>query len=222
MRLELKSLSGSEFRISKELGYTQRYIYLVSGWHDVGNISDVQVLDTQTKKWFYATPYPGKSVFGHGAGMIDNQLVVADGVKVAAIKNGRRQYQMSASSWLGTIDPANITQIDWRKLPKHPGKAKYRMAVTGVPSQGKIIFAGGSDNPYNFNGIGYNKVPSKPSNEVFAWDIKLAQWQILKPLSTASMDHRAMIDIDGKLFIVGGMHSNQKVSGAVLSYELED
>lgn len=202
------------------LVYKQRYIYLVSGWHDVGNISDVQVLDTVTKRWFYATPYPGKAVFGHGAGIVNNQMVVADGVKVAAIKNGRRQYQMSASSWLGIIDSDNLTQIEWSELPKHPGKAKYRMAVTGVPSRNKIVFAGGSDNPYNYNGIGYDKEPSQPSSEVFAWDIQSAQWQVLKPMSKATMDHRALVNIDGKLYIVGGMHSNQQVSGAVLSFGL--
>lgn len=206
---------------SVALVYQQRYIYLVSGWHDVGNVSDVQVLDTKTKRWFYATPYPGKSVFGHGAGIVNNQMVVADGVKVAAIKNGRRQYEMSASSWLGTINPDNIIQIDWQELPNHPGKAKYRMAVAGVPSHNKIIFAGGSDNPYNYNGIGYNKVPSKPNDEVFAWDFKSAKWQTLKSLALPSMDHRGMIEIDGKLYILGGMGNEQVVSNSVSVYELK-
>ena len=77
------------------LVYRNRYIYLVSGWHDVGNIADVQILDTKTKKWFFATPFPGKPVFGHAAGIIGNQIIVADGVKVAAIVNEKRQYKMS-------------------------------------------------------------------------------------------------------------------------------
>ena len=202
------------------LVYQDRYIYLVSGWHDVGNVADVQVLDTKTKYWFYATPYPGKSVFGHGAGIVGNQMVVADGVKVAGIKNNRRQYEMSASSWLGTINPKNLTQIDWQELPKHPGKAKYRMAVAGVATQHKIIFAGGSNNPYNYNGIGYNKIPSEPSNEVFAWDLKAAKWQTLKPLATSSMDHRGLIEIDDKLYIIGGMGEKQVVTGTVSVYDL--
>ena len=33
------------------LVYQDRYIYLVSGWHDLGNVNLVQVLDTQTLTW---------------------------------------------------------------------------------------------------------------------------------------------------------------------------
>ena len=203
------------------LVYQDRYIYLVSGWHDVGNITDVQILDTHTKQWSKGTPFPGKPVFGHAAGIVGNQMVVVDGVKVAAIVNGRRQYKMSPASYLGVINPKDFTDIHWTKLPAHPGHAKYRMAATGVASQGKIIFANGSDNPYNYNGIGYNGTPSSPSNEMFAWDILSATWQTLAPFSMATMDHRAMIEIDGQLYIVGGMLVDQQVSDQVFRHKLK-
>ena len=41
------------------LVYQDRYIYLVSGWHDLGNVNLVQVLDTQTLSWKQATPLAG-------------------------------------------------------------------------------------------------------------------------------------------------------------------
>ncbi len=210
---------------SVALVYQDRFIYLVSGWHDVGNITDVQILDTLTRQWFKGTPFPGKPVFGHAAGIVGNQMVVVDGVKVAAVVDGKRQYKMSPASYLGVIDQQNFTKINWQQLPAHPGKAKYRMAATGVSidtnsntNQGKIIFANGSDNPYNYNGIGYNGIPSKPSNQVFAWDTTSASWQTLAPFSQATMDHRAMIAIDGQLYIVGGMLANQQVSDQIMSY----
>ena len=54
--------------------------------------------------------------------------------------------------------------------------------------------------------LAYNKIPSKPSkpsNEVFAWDIETSQWQTLNPMTKASMDHRAMIDISFYEFYFG-------------------
>ncbi|MFT5163623.1 MAG: N-acetylneuraminic acid mutarotase [Alteromonadaceae bacterium] len=205
---------------SVALVYQDRYIYLVSGWHNEGNISDVQILDTQTKQWFKGTPFPGKPVFGHAAGIVGHQMVIVDGVKVAAIIDGKRQYKMSPESYIGAIDKHDFRKIAWQTLPSHPGKAKYRMAATGVVAKGKIIFANGSDNPYNYNGIGYNGTPSKPANEVFAWDIKSASWQRLAPFAFASMDHRAMIAINNTLYIVGGMSAHQQVSAKVLSYTI--
>jgi len=200
------------------LVYLDRYIYLISGWHNVGNIADVQILDTDTKRWYLGTPYPGQPVFGHAAGIVDNNIVVIDGVKVAAIKNDKRQYAMSNQSFLGVIDTDDFTKIDWQALPPHPGKAKYRAASSGSQRHNGILFAAGSDNPYNINGIGYNGVPSKPSDQVFIWDLKINKWRDLPSLSQASMDHRGLLDVDGKFYLLGGMTENQQVSDNVNQY----
>lgn len=204
------------------LVYKNRYIYLISGWHDTGNISNVQILDTQSKKWFEGNKFPGKPVFGHAAGIVDNKLVVVDGVKVDSIINGKRQYKISAASYLGEIDPQDFTKINWQQLPNHPYKAKYRMAAVGVKNKHKIIFAGGSDNPYNFNGIGYNGIPSEPSDQVFAWDLQTKRWQELNPLKVASMDHRGLLKVDDSLFIIGGMLSDQTITNKITKYKIGD
>jgi len=70
------------------LVYQDRYIYLISGWHDVGNITDVQILDTKNKRWYFGTPFPGQPVFGHAGGIVANNIVVIDGVKVAGLNEG--------------------------------------------------------------------------------------------------------------------------------------
>jgi hypothetical protein len=207
---------------SVALVYQDRYIYLISGWHNDANVNDVQVLDTETKRWFKASPFPGYAVFGHAAGIIDNQMVIVDGVKVASVVKGKRQYQMSPESYIGIIDPQDFTLITWRKLPQHPGKAMYRMAATGVQGTQTIIFAAGSANPYNYNGIGYNGVPSKPSNKVFAWELKSSVWLELPPLQIASMDHRALLHAKNELFILGGMVADQQVSSMIQSYQLKN
>lgn len=203
------------------LVYQNRYIYLVSGWHDVGNVTDVQVLDTQTKKWFFATPYPGASVFGHAGGIVDRQMVVADGVKVSAVVDNKRQFAMSPETFIGVIDANDFTKINWRRLPMHPGSAKYRMAAVGSQTSQKIIFVGGSDNPYNFNGVGYDGKPSSAHASGFAWDLKTQKWQTLEPMQTASMDHRGLLEIDQQFYIVGGMLQAQKVTAKVRKIQVK-
>lgn len=207
---------------SVALVYQNRYIYLISGWHDVGNIADVQILDTHTKRWYLGTPYPGEPVFGHAAGIVNNTMVVIDGVKVAGISQGKRLYAMSSQSYLGKIDPKDFTKIHWQKLPPHPEKAKYRAASSGSKQLNSIIFAGGSDNPYNFNGIGYNGTPSKPSKLVFSWNIKTNQWRTLTPLNQASMDHRGLLAVDENYYLLGGMGEMQTVNGNVMHYRVTD
>ncbi|MCW8876980.1 MAG: hypothetical protein OQJ89_03480 [Kangiellaceae bacterium] len=203
------------------LVYKKRFIYLISGWHDIGNIADVQVLDTQTMKWYFATPYPGSSVFGHSGGIVGESMVIVDGVKVDGIIDGKRNYKMASQSYLGKIDPDDFTKINWSRLSDHPGKAMYRMAAVGSIQEELIVFAAGSDNPYNYNGIGYDGVPSKPSDKVFAWDLKFNQWKRLPSLASATMDHRGLLEFKNSFYILGGMHINQNVSEQVIEYSLK-
>ncbi len=119
---------------SVALVYKDRYVYLVSGWHDKGNVSLVQVYDTEKDHWFGATDYPGSPVFGHAGGMVENRLVIADGVRIVPPKNGdgKRKFEMTNEVYLGQIDPTDPAVISWKKLPPHPGKPGYRMAATGA------------------------------------------------------------------------------------------
>ena len=197
------------------LVYQNRFIYLISGWHDVGNITDVQILDTKTKKWFFGTPYPGKAVFGHAGGIVVNQMVIADGVYVSGVQNLKRQFAMSDESYLGIINPHDFTKISWKKLPQHPGKAKYRMASVGDPEKQRVVFVAGSTNPYNYNGVGYNGIPSEPSKEAFTYDLKNNQWQELLDVQSATMDHRGLIKTEDDFYILGGMLKGQKVTSKI-------
>jgi len=199
---------------SLALVYRDRYIYLISGWSMDKNVSLVQVYDTHLKRWFNATPFPGSAVFGHAGGMVANQLLVVDGVKIvpASTKNGvkvKRQFVMSEQSWQGTIDPKQASKIVWQILPQHPGPALYRMASAGIDSLGLVLFAGGSDNPYNYNGIGYNGQPSEPSASVFSYHFSQKKWLKQADLIDASMDHRGLALTDKTAFIVGGMGERQ-------------
>ena len=141
--------------------YQNRFIYLISGWHDEGNVQLVQMYDTQTNAWTEATPFPGKAVFGHAGGISGNSIIVSDGVAVAdKLVDGKRKFVAARMTWRGDIDPKNPTEIVWKPVDSHAGPARYRMAAIGDEAGQRVIFAGGGDNPYNYNGIGYDGVPA--------------------------------------------------------------
>jgi len=197
------------------LVYQQRYLYLISGWHDTGNVNLVQVYDTKDDRWFNATPFPGAPVFGHAGAIVKNQFLIADGVKINRVVDGKREYSPSDENWIGEIDKNNPAIILWKKIQKHPFKPLYRMAAAGLTQSHQIVFAGGSDNPYNYNGTGYDGIPSKASSAVFSYDFKQSKWLVHLPLAQASMDHRGLLVGKDKLYIVGGMGEKQTVLKSV-------
>ncbi len=195
------------------LVYQERFIYLISGWHDVDNVDLVQVFDTKNETWHSATAFPLPPVFGHAGGIIDNQMVICDGVKVE--KSGdKKQFLPSINCAIGEINPKDFTEIYWREIPHHSGKAYYRMAASNDNSS-QIYFIAGSDNPYNYNGIGYNKVPSEPSGDIRIFDLATMKWTIKKNTIPRSMDHRAALNTPAGLVILGGMKDQQKVTDTV-------
>jgi len=221
-------LEGSDFRHVADMPvavddmtaftYLDRYVYLVSGWHDLGNVNLVQVLDTQTLSWEQATPYPGAVVFGHAGGMVGRHMLVCDGVKIEYPGDGApRRFVMSDECWLGEVDEANHRRIDWRPVPPHPGPARYRIAATGN-ERDAIIFAGGTGNPYNYDGIGYNGEPSEPEAGVLRFNVPDETWASGWSLPVASMDHRSLAFHAGWYYLVGGMEQGQAVSDRVLRW----
>ncbi|WP_445777979.1 Kelch repeat-containing protein [Shewanella sp.] len=213
--------------------YQQRYIYLFGGWHNDGNVNLVQVYDTQTNTWAQASPIPAPAVFGQAVGMVDNQLVLCDGVTVQPRINARRSYQASPVCLFGQINPDNHLRIDWQLLPHYSVSnqtlnqstsptAHYRMAATGVITAkgGQIVFLGGSDNPYNYSGIGYNGQPSEPTGQQYRFDLASKQWLTPQALSQPSMDHRGLLCWQNNLLRIGGMLAEQQVSNLVLSTAL--
>ena len=202
--------------------YADRYVYLVSGWHNDGNVADVQVFDSREDRWFAATPYPGAPVFGHAGGAVGGKVVIADGVAVVGEKDGRRQFGEVDEVWIGELDPDNPAIIAWRAAPAHPFGPLYRMAATGDAEHNRIVFAGGGDNPYNYNGVGYNGVPAKPSDVIFAFDLGAEEWRKLGRLPTPSMDHRGLL-IDGdNFFIIGGLDETTAVRAEITQFKITD
>lgn len=194
--------------------YLQRYIYLVSGWHDRDNVNRVQVYDTAEDRWFEATGYPGSPVFGHAGGAVENRFVIADGVAVIRDAAGRR-FDTVNEAWLGTIDPTDPARISYQRLPQLPGRGHYRMAGAGDDRNRRVLFAGGTARAYNYSGIGYDGQPAQPSAHVFAWLLDEARWQAYPDKPTPTMDHRGLMAWGGDWITIGGMGSAQRVLDGV-------
>jgi len=90
-----------------------------------------------------------------------------------------------------------------------------------VADRNLVLFAGGSDNAYNYDGIGYNKAPSTPSAHVWAYDIGMNGYVVFKDKAKATMDHRALIDLgDGRFATLGGMGAGQIVLDDLNMFDL--
>ena len=194
--------------------YKDRYVYLISGWSKTGSVSDVQIYDTEKNKWMKGTPIPGTPVFGHAGAISGDTIVYVDGVYEKPGANPK--YAASDECWVGKINKADITKIEWTKLPAHPGNARYRIAAGGSDKEGRVYFSGGTDNPYNYNGVGYNGQPSEPSPVTFAYNLRTGKWEVVNENTPDStMDHRGLLVTPRGLVIVGGMNKGQQVSANV-------
>jgi hypothetical protein len=200
------------------LVFQQRYVYLISGWHNDGNVNLVQIYDVKTDTWQQGSPFLGKPVFGHAGAIVGENIMLCDGVKVDAQPDKRRTFSAEPACYHGTIDKSDVKKIDWRTVAHPKSNARYRMAATGDVASNSAIFVGGSHNPYNYNGIGYDGEPSSPSNEVWRYDFKQSSWQV-SHMDSPTMDHRGLLPVgigENKHFVtLGGMTEQQKVSNAV-------
>lgn len=219
-RYEQKSDMPTPVDDALAVPYQNRFIYVISGWHDEGNVSTVQMFDTMTGAWTEATPFPGTPVFGHAGGIAGDSIIVSDGV-ASVFADGKRKFVPAKLSWRGDIDPKNPTQIAWRAVDAHAGPAQYRMAAIGDAAGQRIIFAGGGDNPYNYDGIGYDGVLAKPSGGFFAYDLKTDKWIELGRLAEPSMDHRGLAKVGQDYYIMGGMDAGQNVTDRIVKFRIE-
>jgi len=178
----------------------------------------VQVLDAVSGTWQQGTPWPGEPVFGHAGGISGSRIVICDGVRIVHEKgSSERKFLPSAECWQGEISAANYRDTRWQPIEPHAGPPRYRMAA-GDDGENSVLFAGGSVNPYNFNGIGYDGVLSEPENSLISYNLEESRWECHGSLSVASMDHRGLPRHDGWFYVVGGMRKSQEVSAGVFRF----
>jgi len=195
--------------------YRDRFIFLIGGRSKIDAVRDVQVYDTEKNKWMKATPIPGTPVFGHAGAIVGDTIIYVDGAYKNPSSSGPK-YIASSECWMGKLTKTDVTKIEWTKLPDHPGSARFRIAAGPSEKEGRIYFSGGTDNPYNYDGIGYDGRPSEPSAVTFAFNTKTGKWETVnEDTPDSTMDHRGLIVTHLGLVIVGGMEKGQQVTAKV-------
>lgn len=205
---------------SVALVYRDRWVLLVSGWHKNANVAAVQVYDTQLDTWSRSTDWPGAAVFGHAGAISGEQLLVCDGVRLDVGADGKRDFSASSECWRGRIVDGNPARVQWDAVPPHPGEPRYRMGAAALPGAHRVLFAGGSTNPYNYDGIGYDDVPSEPSATTLAFDFDSGQWSQHPAPAEATMDHRGLACTSEHCYLVGGMREGQRVAASTVIVDL--
>ena len=200
--------------------YHDRYVYVLGGFSNQGPTNAVQLYDTETKEWSQATPYPGPAVFGAAGAVVGDTIIFVDGGKASGTKSP--PWVPSDDCWMGKIDRKDPKKIEWSKLPAHPGAARYRIAAGASDKDGKVYFAGGSAEIFDYNGISVEGKPAEPSPVVFDYNVKRGAWEtITDNAPNPTMDHHGMAVTSDALIIVGGMGKDQKVQTRVQSLPKE-
>lgn len=204
------------------LVYQDRYIYLISGWHNTANVALVQLYDTRTDSWRRATDYAGTPVFGHVGGIAGRRMVVGGGVKVLPTAKPGQKYARSNETWIGEIDPHDPAKIQWTETAFRTAQKHYRMAGSPVPvGENFYVMLGGTGNPYNYNGIGYDGVPSEPNETVLYGSPDAAGSDLFGGKGLVlTMDHRGFVAHRGYGYVIGGMRAQQRVTAGVQIVDL--
>jgi len=198
-------------------------LVLISGWSDTGNVNLVQVWNARSDQWRQAEPWPGAPVFGHSGGLLGDRFLVCGGAKIIYPPEGPRQFLASDECWLGALRDHGLLRIDWQPVPAMPGGPRYRAGAIGLHAFGsdRIVFAGGADRPYNYNGVGYDGKPAQPFDQVVSFDIDERRWYCHGRMPQARMDHRSLVHVDGRLILIGGMDASHEVLNDALIWTLE-
>ncbi|WP_333608255.1 Kelch repeat-containing protein [Arsukibacterium sp.] len=202
------------------VSYQNRYIYLISGWSDHGNVNLVQLFDNFTQRWSQATPFPGKPVFGLAAAIHDNIILVCDGVSIDYPKGQPRQFVMEPACWQANIG-SNANQLSWQQVAHPTGQGRFRMAASTVIVNNKPLFAfiGGSHTPYIANGIGFSGKAAEPDSAIWLYSPTESTWLDTQS-GSAVIDLTGAVELNGLLYTLGGMQSGQQVINKPISHQI--
>ena len=183
-------------------------IYVVTGWSDFGNVTNVQIYNPAEDTWDVGTSIPNDhdyKSFGSSGTIIGDTIYYFGG----AASTGN--FPIQNDFRIGIINPEDPTEITWSKQTFGTEVKGYRIAAT--KSKGKAFWLGGSNVTYNYNGVAYNGsggVP--PANRSLFYEPQSGNWE--EDFSTPlPMDLRSLAEINDTIkFIVGGMLEDQWVS----------
>ncbi len=186
--------------------YKDSLIYVITGWHDTQNVTDVQIYDPVANEWHQGTPisWMEEASFGASGTIIGDTIYFYGGAKNGDFGASRRLRK-------GAINPDNPLEISWSSEVLSFSLTAYRPAATSVGNN--VYFLGGSDQTYNFDGLAYsNGAGVNPNNRSLVYQTSTGSFE--EDLSNnLPMDLRGIAnENDTVKYISGGMLSNQVVT----------
>lgn len=183
--------------------------YLITGWSNTTNVSDVQVYDMSNDTWSMATPVPNGDyrAFGASGAILGDTIYYAGGAKIGT------NFPLANHLRKGAINPNDPLDITW-SVEDNDLAGLYRSAC--FTHENKIYWIGGSTETYNFNGLAYaGNTPVEPQTNLVSYDPKTGQMEALNIPEFTVMDLRSIVsNNDNTFYIAGGMEPGQKVSAA--------
>ncbi|UTW61585.1 T9SS type A sorting domain-containing protein [bacterium SCSIO 12741] len=185
-------------------------IYLITGWSHSGNIPLVQIYDAKNDSWTAGSNVPNNhdyKSFGSSGIIIGDTIYYYGGASGSAGFAAQNQLRM------GVINPSDPTQITWSISTPDSNEYGYRMACARL--ENKVLWIGGSEVTYNYNGIAYNGSGGvAPINRYIYITHPDQIW--IKDQISVPMDLRGVADVGmGVFYLAGGMEEDQKVTSAV-------
>jgi len=184
-------------------------IYVVTGWSNTTNISNVQIYDPANDTWTIGTSVPNNSdykVFGGSGAFIGDTLYYAGGTGIIGFN-----FNLVPFFRKGVVNPENPAEIMW-SIEENDLALGYRMGVTTFEDQ--VLWIGGSLVSYNYDGIAYNGsggVP--PTDRILSYSPTTGVLTDSPALIPPTMDLRGIAKIkEGIYYVIGGMTEDQTVS----------
>ena len=187
-------------------------IYVITGWSNSNNVTNVQIYNPSTDTWLEGTPVPNSSqwkVFGASGYILNDTIYYVGGARFGF------NFPPSNSIRKGYINPESPTEITWT-TETSPTATGYRMAAARYSDQ--LIWLGGSNVTYNFDGIAYNGSGGvTPLGRVKLYEPATATFTEFADLFPPIMDLRGVAELpDNQYILVGGMTEGQMVTDQTL------
>lgn len=192
-------------------------IYVISGWSNTGNVTNVQIYNPELDSWSVGTPVPNASaykVFG-SAGYILGDTIFYYGGAASGLN-----FPAQAKLRKGLINAVDPTIITWSQEQDGPENS-YRSAC--LAHGNNIFWVGGSPISYNYNGIAYNGSGGvEPLYQIMRYDAFEQTWYAGTGAPYGVMDLRGVAQVGPTSWIIcGGMQTGQQVSNRTFLLEYD-
>ncbi len=185
-------------------------IYVITGWSNSTNVTNVQIYNPTTDVWSVGTPVPDEGnfkVFGANGTIIGDTIYYLGGAKITSAFAAARHLTK------GVINPDNPLEITWSGETNLDAIA-YRPAA--LTYEDEAYWIGGSEKTYNFDGLAYNNGnPVEPTDKIIKYN---PSWPLTEVQETFTqippiMDLRGIAEYTETEFAVaGGMVSGPEVT----------